>query len=555
MLRGPTRKSEKKGEIGFLVSLMVMGLMGGSVVGASGCQSLWVKLAVRDFARAVKKGKKRKAMKRSTRGLNGDVWEKISAEEFADIAKQLKKLLKKKGALSTGAVAKTGGGGKGKSRNKKSSKRKISVKVDKRRAWLRYRKGRADAKFHLRKKKDRWLVDDVAVKLGGSKLSLRRDFTLYESGQGFLKAAKRGSRKGLMRHSSKSLSHAIGGLSESMIRRASRTLNLVDDDDGKEEKDTPEKKERVRYRFQISDDEARLERMKGDDLYGVVMVREKGVWKVDDILVSYDSLSGKKKVASLKNLMRVASTVRDFIKALVTKNLKGLLGMSTARNRKNVFARMKKRQIIPLPVPRSPKLLGQDFSKDRATIVLGKGDKRLTANLFMEEGRWKVDALRLDMGDKSITLSEALTFRKTLLGVLRAGFKADVKALQRLSTQKLNEKVWKRLGSLSKLKMMLLKGGLDKLIGVRVLPRNAFRKMAFIAKTAAKLNRVRKGKVRLKAAWSKENKGTVVMVVFDHEVKALLVKEGKTWKLDDVTWKLPSGVRSFKEAAAAILSP
>lgn len=555
MLRGPTQKNEKRGELGVFVSLVMIGIVGGSLLGGSGCQSLWVKLAVRDFARAVKKGKKRKVMKRSTIGLNGDVWEKMSSEEFVDIAKQLKKLLKKKGVLSTRMAGKGGGNGKRKKRKKKSSKRKISVKVHKRRAWLRYRKGRSDAKFHLRKKKDRWLVDDVAVKFGDSKLSLRRDFSLYESGHGFLQAAKKGSRKDLMSHSSESLSDAIGGLSEAMIRRASRSLNLVDDDEGKEEKDPAKKKERVRYRFQITDNLARLERMKGEDLYGVVMVREGGVWKVDDILVSYDSLSDKKKVASLKNLMRVASTVRDFIKALVTKNLKGLLGMSSARKRKKIFSRMKRKQIIPLPVPRSPNLLGQDFSKDRATLVLGRDDKRLTAKLFLEAGRWKVDCLRLDMGDKSITLSEALRFRKTLLGIVRAGFKADVAALQRLSSQQLNEKVWKRLGSLSKLKTKLLKGGLDKLIGIRVLPKNAFHKMAFIAKTAAKLNRVRKGNVRLKAAWSEKNKGYVVIKVFDREVRARLVKVGDTWKLDDVTWNLPSGVRSFKEAAAAILSP
>ncbi len=530
-------------------------LMGLASVGG-GCRSMWVKLAVRDFSRAAGRGDKKGLMERSTAELNQKVWVNISREEFADIVKLLKRLRSKKDLSSMVAVLDSNDdseGGKSTSGRKKGGKKKkISVKVKKDRAWLHYKKGFVRAKVDLTKKERDWKVDDIGFDLGPGQapLSLKRDFSLYESGYGFLRGAKNGRRDELMAHCSRELRHELEKLSPSMYSYVSKRIQKAAVKPEKDiEKSSESSGSKPRFMVKISKNRARIQRTKGDKLYGVIMVRENMGWKVDDLLFSYLSLSGSRKVASLKNLVGVSAALRRFVKDLAGKEFRRFIGSAKIKKGRKHGTKTTPDKPLALPGLPSLKLLGFDLNPDKATLMLAGGENQLKVDLLLENSSWRVDDVTLNMGNKSITLGEALAFRDVFFAIVKAGFKGDVEALKRRSTKDLTQNVWARLGSVSALKKRLLGGGLNDFLGVKVLPENAFDKVAFIAKVGARLSRVRKGKVKFKGAWTKENRGVIVMELFQHRVELFLRKAGGRWLLDDVKWHLDSGVRSLKNSA------
>jgi len=530
-------------------------LMGVAFVGV-GCRSMWVKLAVRDFSRAAGKGDKKGLMERSTAELNQKVWVNISREEFADMVKLLKRLRSKKDLSSMVSVldrSDNSQAGENTSLKKKGGKKaKISVEVKKDRARLHYKKGFVRARFDLIKKERDWKVDDIVFDLGPGQapLSLRRDLSLYESGYGFLRGAKNGSRHELMAHCSVELRRELGKLSPSMYSYVTKKISKTAVKSEEEiEKSRESSGDKPRFMFKISQNRARIQRTKGDKLYGVIMVREDKGWKVDDLLFSYLSLSGKRKVASLKNLVRVSAALRRFVKDLAGKEFGRVIGSPKIKKGRKGGTKNTLNKPLALPRLQSPKLLGFDLNPDKATVMLGSGDKQLKVDLLLENNLWRVDDVTLNIGKKSITLGEALAFKDVFFAIVKAGFKGDVEALKRQSTEELTQNVWARLGSVSALKKRLLGGGLNDFLGVNVLPESAFDKVGFIAKVGSRLSRVRKGKVKFKGAWTKENRGVIVIELFQHRVELFLKKAGGRWLLDDVKWHLDSGVRSLKKSA------
>lgn len=534
--------------------LMSFALVGG------GCRSMWVKLAVRDFSRAAGRGDKKSLMERSTAELNQKVWGNISREEFADMVKLLKRLRSKKDVSSMLAVLNSNdnsqAGQNASGRKKSGKKKKISVDVKKDRARLHYEKGFIRAKVDLIKKERDWKVDDIIFDLGPGQapLSLRRDFSLYESGYGFVRRAKKGSRHELMAHCSMELKRELEKLSPSMYSYVTKRISKTSITPEEETEKSPETSgSKPRFMFKISQNRARIQRTKGDKLYGMIMVREDKGWKVDDLLFSYLSLSGKRKVASLKNLVGVSAALRRFVKDLAGKEFGRLIGSAKIKKGRNGSSKNTPNKPLALPGLKSPKLMGFDLNPDKATVMLGSGENQLKVDLLVVKSSWRVDDVTLKMGKKSITLGEALAFRDLFFAIVKAGFKGDVEVLKRWSTKELTQSVWARLGSISALKKKLLGGGLNDFLGVKVLPENAFDKVAFIAKVGTRLSRVRKGKVKFKGAWTKENRGVIVMELFQHRVELVLRKAGGRWLLDDVKWHLDTGVRSLKKSALFLI--
>lgn len=517
-------------------------------VTSGGCQTLRVKLAVRGFGRALKKGSRRKVMKRSTRDLNQKVWARLAKEEFSDLVDQLAEVLKKRSGSRGKKSAKAG------KKTKEGKSRRISVKVKNGTAWLRLIKGKRTAKFDLQKKGGDWKIDDVEIELDGGSLSLKRDFSMYSSARSFFRGAEEGDRQALIRNSSRDFRGALSELSDAMVRQASKTLDFGGDEskkqDGGKEK---AKKAKPSYRFKVAEGTARLEMRRGDDLYVLVMSREQGRWLVDDVLATYTSLSGKKKLGSIKALVRAVSSVRDFIRALVRRDIEKLRRLSTDSARKEVWSKISADQVTPIPVPRSPKLVGRDFTRKGATLVLAHGNKRLTAVLRKQVNDYRVQDLILTQGEKTITLNQATAIRHVLIEVIRAGFRGDIDAVRKHSSKDLNERVFSRLQPVSKLKKTLLAGGLDELLGIQVLPKRAFGKVAFLAEIATKLRNVMTGRVRILGAWAGDGAARVTIKLFGRRVRARLVEEQGEWKLDDVSWQINGKYRSFKRVSGFLL--
>ncbi len=532
----------------------------------AGCGGLWVRIAVRDFSRSAGRGNKKGVMNHSTSELNEAVWENISAKEFSSLMKKLRELISKKDGedvfVSEEEEKKTG---------KKARRRKISVDVKRNRARLNYRKGSVKAKFELKRRDRKWKVDDVWVDLDEGKLSLKRDFSIYESGYGFFRAASKGSREDLMLYSSRSLASAIGKLSESMIRQGSRRLvpfdsgdsgdergedgDYAEDEHDKLDQDDEEQERVVRYTFEFSENRAQLKRIDGDKVHGIIMVREDSLWKVDDLLVSYKSLSGEKKIASVKNLTRATAAVYDYLTELAAGKLWSVRRKprEIAKREKSSLSGFRKVRVMGLSLSEQPRLAGYDFTESRASVALESGDLRLTAYMETEDDRWKVKDLKLEKRDLSITLGEALAFRKILFSVLDAGFRGDFRYLMLTSTESLNRKAWTRLKSARNLKERLIAGGLDEFLGIKVLPPNAFARVAWAADMGSRLQELRKKKVDIRGAWTLGDKGKVHLMVFGRRVDVIMKKTGSEWKLDDVRWKTSSGMRSLKTGVETLL--
>jgi hypothetical protein len=515
----------------------------------AGCQKLMVKLAVRDFGRALKKGSRRKVMKQSTRDLNKKVWRRLAPKEFSDLVERLAKAMKK-GKLITKAQKEKDGKNK-----KKATKTRIAVKIKGGLAWLDYKKGSLHARFALKKQSGDWKVDDVRVLFSKAHVSLKHDFSMYKAARGFFEAARAGRRAGLIAHSSRDFSDAWKGLSASLVSQAAESLDLTDSETT--QSSDSKRKKKTRFGFRVKKNQAFLEMRRGKgksaDRYALSMVREDGRWVVDDVLISYTALSGKKKLGSVKQLVRAAGCVRSFIGALTKRHMGRLRELSTDRSQKETWSKVEAGDFTPPKIPQTGRLEGWEMTPEGAVLVLAQKENRLTARLKKENGQYRVEDLVLNRNGKVITLRQALAIKKTLTAVLKAGLKADLDAIRVHSSKDLNRRLFNNLVPFDTLKKVLLSGGLDRLLGIKVLPLSAFAKVAFLAKVAARVRKILVGRVKILDAYTKNRIARVEARMFGRRLRARLVKENGQWKLDDVMWQVGKRFRSLKSAASFLV--
>ena len=512
----------------------------------SGCPSLSVKLSARTFARALRRGDRLAVMRASTAGLNRAFWGKLDPDTFKTMVATFK----------GGFAGSSSSSGKSKPGRKKRSKVKARVtglELKGKRARLKVRLGSVRVDFLMAKTRRSWKVDDLQLVMKNKLLSLRNDSSLWLSIQGFYAAASAGSRKKLMRYSSVDFNQrAWTQVTDSQVRRTSKSVNLKSSGGGSSGGT------KTRLGLKLGPKTARFDVRSGTRRAIFFMVREGAGWRVGDVHMSHKGLSGEKKMGSLKELVATLVALRRFLRALKKRDLKRIRAMASSKSGRNIWARAKREHVVPIVPPKRARLVSWDVSGRRATLVLSDPRRRsrgLTAWLTRENGRWGIADLLLVQGSERIRLGQAVAIRKVLTRLLRAAMNSRLDRVRQLSSKDLNRKVWNKLRSFGVLKAVLLMGGLNKLLGFKVMPTSGiWARLDFVRRATATARNLLRGRVKVAGAGVRNGKAKVRLRLFGRIVTLRLVKESGGWKLDDVIWPTPFGRRSLKTAAGDVLA-
>jgi hypothetical protein len=508
-----------------------------------GCPSLRVKLSARTFARALRRGDRPAVMRASTAGLNRAFWAKLDPDTFKTMVQTFK----------GGFAGSSSSGKKGRRRKKRSrvKARVVGLELKGKRARLRIRLGGVRVDFLMAKTRRSWKVDDLQLVMEKNVLSLRKDSSLWLSIQGFYAATSAGNRKRLMRYSSGDFNRrAWTQVTDAQVRRTSRSVNLKSSGGGSSGG------KKTRFGLKLGHRSARFDVRSGTKRAVFYLVREGTGWRVDDVQLSR-TVSGKKKMGSMKELVATLVALRRFLRALKKRDLKRIRAMASSRSGRDIWAKAKREHVVPIFPPKRARLVSWDVEGRRATLVLSDPRKRsrgLTAWLIRENGRWGVADLLLVQGSDRIRLGQAVAIRKVLTRVLRATMNGRLDRVRQLSSEDLNRKVWNRLRSFGVLKAVLLMGGLNKLLGFKVMPTSGlWARLNFIRRASAAARNLLRGRVKVAGGGVRNGKAKVRLRLFGKVVTLRLVKESGGWKLDDVIWPTPFGRRSLKTAAGDVL--
>lgn len=510
-----------------------------------GCASLSVKLAARNFSRALKKGDRERVMRASTARLNQAFWARLDPETFRIMVKTFK-----------GGFSGTGTSNGSKTRRRRGSRHKprvVGLKLKGRQARLSVRVSSFRMDFLMQKTGGQWKVDDLQVSGGGRLLSLRKDASLWLCIQGFYAATVSGSRKELMRYSSSDFNQrGWSKVTDSEVRRTSRSVKLKGSSGGSSGGSG------TRFDLRLGKDAARFDVRTTGRQAVFHLVRQAGRWRVDDVELSHTVRSGRTKVGSLKELVAALAALRRFLKALARRDLPRIRAMAGARVNLAVWAKAKREHVVPIRPPKRARLVSWDIEGTRAVLMLAdarRPSRRLTAYLAREKGRWVVTELGLERGDDRISLSQAVAIRTVLTSVLRSAMNGRLDQVRQHSSRDLNRRVWDRIRSLGLFKVVLLAGGLNRLLGFKALPGTGlWARLDFIRRASVLAHDLLRGRVSVASAGVLGPKARVRMRVFGRTVTILLVRQSGEWKLDDVIWPVPAGRRSLKNAAGDVLS-
>ena len=123
-----------------------------------------------------------------------------------------------------------------------------------------------------------------------------------------------------------------------------------------------------------------------------------------------------------------------------------------------------------------------------------------------------------------------------------------------MSSRDLNRKVWSRVPSFAALRTVLVLGGLNRLLGYKVIPSGILGKVNFLRRASGMIRRLVEGRIKVVGSSVKGRRGHVRVRLLGRYVKIDLVREGGNWKLDDVHWPaLGGGKKSFKKSAGVVL--
>lgn len=539
----------------------VLASVGMALFMALGCESLRVKLSVRRFAKALGRGDRRAVMSSSTPALNRSLWAKLESSEFEKIVRAVRSYISK--------GRKAGAGSKSRGKARKRMKVKVgSVRFSKAGARLPISAGVYRLNFFLTRVRGSWKVDDLSIRLGQGSLCLRKDASLFFSLMGFYRAARSGQRSLLIRHSSDDFNRrAWLRLSDSVFRIASRHIRIrmlsgSEKGDGEDE-GKGKSRERIRVRFDLAPDLAKIELQKRKQKVVFVMVREKGRWVVDDVLLLYRSLTGRRKLGSLKELISAAGTVRGFIRALSRRKLGRFRSLGPVLDRSRTDGSTREKDGSSFPGISNVALAGVDLAEDRAVLRFEEKAKvdprpirRLTAFLVKRSGSWKVSDLLYKGGSSRIRLSQALDLRKAGERLVRASLAGRINRIHQLASRDLRGKVLKHLRTSQDVLELLLSRRINKLLGFEVLPKGGLWARVELLK---KLREIKKsllsGRVKIESAVVSDNHARIRVRFLSRIILVEMVHEHEGWKLDDLVWRAAGSKRSLKEAAAGVIEP